>query len=95
MSAYVIVQVSIRDAAAYERYKALAAPAVTAHGGRYIVRGGRAELLEGSWKPERLVVLEFPDAERARAWWGSDDYGPAKAIRQGCAATEMLLIEGV
>lgn len=95
MSAYVIVQVSIRDPAAYERYKTLAAPAVTAHGGRYIVRGGRTELLEGTWKPERLVVLEFPDAERARAWWGSDDYGPAKVIRQGCAATEMLLIEGV
>lgn len=95
MAAYVVVQVNVRDPAAYERYKALAAPAVAAHGGRYIVRGGRTEPLEGSWNPPRLVVLEFPDAERARSWWGSDEYGPAKAIRQQCAVTEMLLVEGV
>lgn len=51
--------------------------------------------MEGSWRPSRLVVLEFPDADRARAWWGSLEYSPAKEIRQACADTEMLLVEGV
>ena len=67
---------------------------IAAYGGRYRVRGGRSELLEGEWTPARLVILEFPDAERARAWWSSPEYTPAKAIRQACARTEMLLVEG-
>ena len=95
MAAYVIVQIAIRDAAEYERYKTLAAAAVAAHGGRYLARGGKTEPLEGSWQPSRLVVLEFPDANRAREWWASPEYSPAKSIRQACAGTEMLLVEGV
>jgi uncharacterized protein (DUF1330 family) len=95
MPAYVIVQIAVRDAATYERYKTIAAETVAAYGGRYIVRGGRSEPLEGSWQPSRLVVLEFPDAARAREWWASAEYTPAKEIRQSCAATEMLLVEGV
>jgi uncharacterized protein (DUF1330 family) len=94
MSAYVIVQIAVEDPAAYERYKTLATPTIPAYGGRYVVRGGRSEILEGGWQPERLVVLEFPTTERARAWWCSPEYAAAKAIRQGCAETEMLLIEG-
>jgi uncharacterized protein (DUF1330 family) len=50
--------------------------------------------LEGTWRPERLVVLEFPSAERARAWWESPEYAPAKALRQSCATTDMVLIDG-
>jgi uncharacterized protein (DUF1330 family) len=95
MPAYVLVQIDVRDPAAYERYKTLAGPAVTAHGGRYLVRGGHTEILEGSWQPPRLVILEFPDAAKARAWWRSAEYTEAKAIRQSCSATEMLLAEGV
>jgi uncharacterized protein (DUF1330 family) len=95
MPAYVLVQIDVRDPAAYERYKTLAGPAVTAHGGRYLVRGGHTEILEGSWQPPRLVILEFPDAAKARAWWSSAEYTEAKAIRQSCSATEMLLAEGV
>lgn len=95
MPAYVIVQVDVHDAGTYERYKALAPASIAAHGGRYLVRGGRTEQLEGAWHPARLVVLEFPDAERARQWWASEEYTPAKAIRQGCASTEMLLVEGL
>ncbi|MBA3260342.1 MAG: DUF1330 domain-containing protein [Gemmatimonadales bacterium] len=95
MSAYVIVQVTVQDAAAYERYKTLAAASVAVYGGRYIVRGGRTEVLEGSWRPARLVILEFPDPARAREWWGSVEYTAAKEIRQACAGTEMLLAEGL
>jgi uncharacterized protein (DUF1330 family) len=93
--AYVVVQIEVTDAVAYEDYRRLATPTVSAYSGRYIVRGGPSEILEGSWQPRRLVVLEFPTAERARAWWDSPEYAPAKAIRQRSADTEMLLIEGV
>ncbi len=95
MPAYVLVQIDVRDPVAYERYKALAGPTVTAHGGRYLVRGGRTEVLEGGWQPRRLVILEFADPARAKAWWSSPEYAEAKDIRHGCAATEMLLAEGV
>jgi len=89
------VQITVGDPVAYERYKQLAQDAVAAYGGRYIVRGGATTTLEGTWKTPRLVVLEFPDAERARAWWHSPEYAPAKALRQSCAETEMLLVEGM
>jgi uncharacterized protein (DUF1330 family) len=92
--AYVVVQITIQDPARYEEYKALAPASIATYGGRYLVRGGASEVLEGSWHPKRLVVLEFPTVERARAWWNSPEYAPAKAVRQRCAQTEMLLIEG-
>jgi uncharacterized protein (DUF1330 family) len=94
MPAYIVLDVVVRDPVAYEGYKQLAGPTVAAYGGRYLVRGGASTALEGSWKPSRLVILEFPSEEQARAWWTSPEYGPAKAIRQGCADTEMLLVEG-
>jgi uncharacterized protein (DUF1330 family) len=95
MPAYVVVQIAIDDPVTYERYKVLAPPSIAAYGGRYVVRGGRCEALEGTWLPGRLVILEFPSLERARAWWGSPEYAPAKALRQRAAQTEMLLIDGV
>ena len=60
MPAYVVVQIDIHDPATYERYKAMAPPSIAAYGGRYVVRGGASEVLEGTWRPPRLVVLEFP-----------------------------------
>ena len=95
MPAYVVVQIAVQDPATYERYKAAAPASITGYGGRYVVRGGLSEVLEGAWQPERLVVLEFPTAAQARAWWHSAEYAPAKALRHASAETEMLLIEGV
>lgn len=95
MPAYVLVQVDVRDPVAYERYKELAPPSIAAHGGRYLARGGATETLEGSWRPGRLVVLEFPDAGAARAWWHSPEYAEAKALRHRSASSEMLLLEGL
>lgn len=95
MSAYIIVDIHVTDPERYEEYKGLAGPTVAAHGGRYIVRGGAAERLEGTRTPHRVVVLEFPSAAQARAWWDSSDYAPAKMIRQEAATTEMILVEGV
>jgi len=95
MPAYVIVDIDITDPVRYEEYRRLAAPTVVAHGGRYLVRGGPVEVLEGAATPHRVVVLEFPSVERAKEWWDAADYRPAKAIRQACARTEMLLVAGV
>ena len=94
MSAYVIVDIEVIDPVRYEEYKKLAAPTVTAYGGRYLVRGGATETLEGDWVPKRFVVLEFETVEQAKAWWSSPEYAPAKALRQQTANTQMIVAEG-
>lgn len=95
MPAYVLVEIAVSDPAAYEKYKALAEASVTAHGGRYLVRGGRREQLEGSRTPARLVLLEFASMERARAWWSSPEYEAARPLRlASTSGTEMILLEG-
>ncbi|MFN2567612.1 MAG: DUF1330 domain-containing protein [Gemmatimonadaceae bacterium] len=95
MTAYLIAQITVRDAETYERYRELVPPSIAAYGGRYLVRGGTTETLEGTWRPTRLVILEFPSVERAREWWGSPEYAVAKALRQSSADTEMVLVEGL
>lgn len=95
MAAFVIVDVDVKDKERYEEYKKLTPGSLVPFGGRFVVRGGKVETLEGTWTPRRLVILEFPTMERAREWWGSETYGPAKALRQSCARTEMVLVEGV
>jgi uncharacterized protein (DUF1330 family) len=95
MAGYVIVNITIRDPVLYEEYKRLAAPTVSAYGGRYLVRGGAVDAREGAWTPSRLVVLEFPSMAKARAWWDSPEYAPAKAIRQSCADTQLVITEGL
>jgi len=94
MKAYVIVEVSIIDKIIYEEYKKLTPAAIAAFDGKFIVRGGKTETLEGDWQPERMVVVEFPSVEKAKAWWHSDQYSMAKAIRQQSAHTKMLIVEG-
>lgn len=94
MPAYVAVDVTIHDPQTYERYKALAAPTIGQFGGRYVVRGGTTQTLEGSWSPKRFVLLEFKDADTARAWWSSPEYSEARRIRESCASTQMLLVDG-
>jgi uncharacterized protein (DUF1330 family) len=94
MSAYIIVDIEVTDPTRYEQYKRQAQETVEAFGGRYIVRGGTAERLEGGWTPRRLVVLEFPDADTARAWWSSEAYRPARTLREATAHSNMVLVEG-
>jgi uncharacterized protein (DUF1330 family) len=95
MPAYVVVQITVQDPETYERYKRLAPPSIARYGGQYVIRGGATEILEGSWNPGRFVVLRFPSAAQARAWWSSPEYAEAKALRQMSARTEMLLVEGL
>ena len=94
MAAYILVELTLNDPQTYERYKLLAPASIAAYHGKYLVRGGRTEVLEGDWEPSRLVILEFPGVEEAKAWFDSEEYAAAKALRQSCAATEMLLVEG-
>ncbi len=95
MSVYVIVDVEINSHEEYEEYKKLTPASIKAYDGAFIVRGGTTEVLEGKWKPGRIVVLKFPNAERAKQWWNSDEYSVAKSIRQRAANTGMILVDGV
>ena len=94
MKGYIIVDVTITDPVKYEDYKKLTPGSLKGFDGKFIVRGGKCETLEGDWNPQRIVVLEFPSMERAKAWWSSDNYAPAKAIRQAASITKLLVIEG-
>ena len=94
MSAYVIVDVEVKDPERYEEYKKLSSEAAAAYDGRFVVRGGRAEALEGDREPRRIVVLEFQTYERAKAWWDSPEYAAAKKLRQEIADTSLIVVEG-
>ena len=95
MPAYLVVSVEVHDPARYEDYRKTVLPTIEKYGGRFLVRGGKMEVLEGNWPPRRIVIVEFPSAERARAWWNSSEYAAPKALRQATSHTEMILVEGV
>ena len=95
MPAYVIADIDVHDPDGYEDYKQRSSGAAAAYGGRFVVRGGAVDVLEGERTPTRIVVLEFPDADAARRWWDSPEYREARAIRERTARTEMLLVEGL
>jgi uncharacterized protein (DUF1330 family) len=94
MPAYIIVEVAIHNPAEYEDYKKLTPASLIPFDGKFIVRGGKSETLEGDWNPERIVVVEFPTLEKAKAWWNSESYAPAKALRQRTAHTKMIVVPG-
>ena len=95
MSAYVIAEVEVTDLETFEEYRKLVPPTIEAFGGRYVVRGGAIESREGGWQPKRIVVIEFDDAARAKAWHDSDLYAPARALREASTRTRMIVVEGV
>ncbi|EJF11667.1 DUF1330 domain-containing protein [Pontibacter sp. BAB1700] len=94
MPAYIIVEVEVKDPATYEEYKKLTPGSLKPFDGKFIVRGGATELLEGEQEPQRIVILEFPTMEKAKAWWSSEEYAPAKALRQSASSTRMIAVEG-
>jgi uncharacterized protein (DUF1330 family) len=95
MAAYVIAQLTITDPEGFETYRKMVPATIAKYGGKYVVRGGNAETLEGHWDTERLVILEFEDVERAKQWWASEDYREAKQLRQRTAKTQLIVVEGV
>jgi uncharacterized protein (DUF1330 family) len=82
MAAYILVEIDVHDAAGYERYRETVMPSITAYGGRFLVRGGAIETLEGDW-------------EKARTWWASPEYAAPKALRLATARSRMILVDGV
>jgi uncharacterized protein (DUF1330 family) len=95
MSAYLIVDIDIQDAAGLEEYRKQVPATITKYGGRFIVRGGKFEQLEGDWQPKRLVLLEFPSVEQAKRWYDSEEYRPLKAMRLKASNSNLILVEGV
>jgi uncharacterized protein (DUF1330 family) len=94
MPAYIIVDVTIHNAENYDGYKKLTPASLIPYEGKFIVRGGSTEVLEGDWQPGRIVIIEFPSVEKAKQWWNSEEYAPAKALRQANAETRMIVVEG-
>jgi uncharacterized protein (DUF1330 family) len=94
MPAYLILNIEVTNPGRYAEYVKAAGDTVAQYGGRYLVRGGRAEKLEGGLEPKRVVVLEFDTVDRARAWWASPEYAGPKAMRQAAAKTDLILVEG-
>ena len=94
-SAYILANVDVKDPAAYEEYKRLSTIAMKAHGAEVCVRGGKTEVLEGDWTPNRAVLLKFPSMEKAKAFYDSTEYQTARKAREGIAVMRMVLIEGV
>ncbi len=95
MAAYFIVELEITDPAGYEEYRRRVPATIERHGGRYLVRGGTLETIEGTWTPKRVVVLEFPSAEQAKRWYHSPEYDELKPLRHRTARGSIILVEGV
>ncbi len=95
MTAYVLVDITVNDPDRYEEYKKLAPPAIAAYGGKYLVRGGRTEVIEGDWPLNRFVLLEFESFEKAKQWHKSPEYREALALRHQSASSKMVVVEGL
>lgn len=95
MPAYVIADIEVTDSSGYKEYAEQAPPTVASHGGRYLARGGPLQMLEGEWRPHRLVILEFESAEAAQRWHSSEDYAEPKALRQRTSRGSFVVVEGL
>lgn len=95
MSAYVIANIDVRDPARYADYVKLTPATIAPFGGRFIARGGKSERLEGDTAANRIVILEFDTYEQAKAWYDSEGYRAARAVRQSAAAGSLILVDGI
>lgn len=95
MSAYVIIDVDVKDQEQYAEYMKAGAPTIIAHGGKPLVRGGKTQVWEGNWQPKRMIVLEFKTVEEAKQWWDSSDYAQARKLRLHAAEANVVCVEGI
>jgi uncharacterized protein (DUF1330 family) len=95
MPAYVLADVTVTDAAAMEEYRKQVPATLAKYGGRFLVRGGAHQTVEGDWKPARLVVIEFPSLSDAQRWYDSEEYRGPKALRMRAGRTNVLIVDGV
>ena len=94
MPAYVVAEVNITNPEGYKEYTAVVPATIAKYGGRFLVRGGKAEALEGDWPECRRVIIEFPTSQAARDWFASPEYEKPKALRKANSKGRLLLIEG-
>ena len=95
MAAYLVVDIEVTNPAQFEEYKKLAPAAIARYGGRYLIRGGAYEAIEGNWKPQRITVVEFESMEKAKAFYTSPECQAAIKTREGAANMKMLLVQGI
>jgi uncharacterized protein (DUF1330 family) len=95
MPAYLILDIHVKDPKEYAAYRERSPATLEAYGGRYLVRGGEHEVVEGDWEPERIVVVEFPSVERAREWYRSPEYQEIAGMRKRAAPSQVVLVQGV
>jgi len=94
MSAYVIAEIDITDPATYEEYRKQVPGVIAKFGGKYIVRGGKVESMEGGWSPKRLAVVEFSSMDQALKFYRSADYAPLIKLRQKASKGRLVIVEG-
>ena len=95
MVAYVIVDLEVTDPVSFERYRKEVGATVDAFGGRYLARGGATEVLEGTWFPNRLVILEFPTMAKVKEWYRSPEYAPLLELRKSSAPSNFVITDGI
>ncbi len=94
MTAYIVVEVDVKDPERYADYRAMVPASLEQYGGEFLVRGGAVEKLEGDWQPLRFVMIRFDSVEQAKRWWDSDEYREARNLRQATSDTNMIVVEG-
>ncbi|MDQ2915722.1 MAG: DUF1330 domain-containing protein [Pseudomonadota bacterium] len=95
MAAYLVADIEVTDPVGYDGYRKAVGESVAAFGGRYLTRGGATEVVEGSWSPKRLVIIEFPTLERLKAWYACPGYAPVLALRKRCAISNLVMTDGI
>jgi len=94
-AAYVIAEIEITNPEGYKEYTAMVPATIAQYGGRFLVRGGKTQVLEGDWQDRRRVIIEFPSMDAARKWWDSPEYTKPKALRKANSNGRLILLEGV
>jgi len=94
MPAYVLAEIEIVNPEGYKAYTALVPATIEKYGGRFLVRGGRADAMEGDWPERRRVIIEFPSMEQAKKWWDSPEYEKPKELRRANSKGRLLFMEG-
>jgi uncharacterized protein (DUF1330 family) len=95
VKAYVIGEIDVTDAVAYEEFRKKLTALNAKYGGKFLVRAGKVETLDGDWKPERLIVIEFPSKGKALAWFRSPQFAPLQDMRRKASRGKLVLVEGV
>ena len=96
MAAYVMIdRLAVTDPETFSAYHDIAPPSVTTHGGRYVLpHGTEIEALEGNWRPNRIVLIEFDTADLAKQWWDSSEYAQARAVHRQTTISNIILVDG-